>query len=125
MGLDQYAMCCDPKLADKAVDFKVPSEAVQEVHYWRKHPNLHGWMEHLYRKKGGADENFNCSTLLLTLEDLDNLEKAIKGKDLPHTEGFFFGFSIVDERVEDDLEFIKKARQAIEEGKVVFYDSWW
>ncbi len=125
MGLDQWAMRCDPRLVDKPVDFTVPSEAAQEVHYWRKHPNLHGWMEQLYRKKGGTDGNFNCVKLQITLEDLDNLEKAIKEKDLPHTEGFFFGFSVVDERADDDLAFIKKARQAIEEGNAVFYDSWW
>ena len=45
----------------KPVDFqdeiKMLSEngedAYTEIAYWRKHPNLHGWMEDLYYKKGG------------------------------------------------------------------------
>ena len=38
-----------------------------ELHYWRKHPNLHGWMESLYYEKGGTADNFNCVNLQLTL----------------------------------------------------------
>jgi hypothetical protein len=45
MGLDMYAMTTTEAVAD-AVDFKVGIAA--ELHYWRKHPNLHGWMEALY-----------------------------------------------------------------------------
>ena len=26
----------------------------QELAYWRKHPNLHGWMEMLWEQKGGV-----------------------------------------------------------------------
>lgn len=57
---------------------------------------------------------------------LDELEKAIKAGDLPKTEGFFFGESTGDkQQINDDLEFIKKARQVIESGDSVYYDSWW
>jgi hypothetical protein len=38
-----------------------------ELYYWRKHPNLHGWMESLYYEKGGTADNFNCVNLQLTL----------------------------------------------------------
>ncbi|ODR91767.1 hypothetical protein A8M32_08600 [Sinorhizobium alkalisoli] len=34
------------------VDFEV--EEATALHYWRKHPNLHGWMERLYREEGGT-----------------------------------------------------------------------
>jgi hypothetical protein len=30
-------------------------EDLAAIHYWRKHPNLHGWMEQLYRVAPKAD----------------------------------------------------------------------
>ena len=98
----------------------------EQIHYWRKHPNLHGWMKNLYREKGGKDEEFNCNPVVLTLEDLDRLERAVRLDDLPFTQGFFFGGSEgTPEENDDDLAFIAKAREAIGEGYTVYYDSWW
>lgn len=96
----------------------------QDLYYWRKHPNLHGWMERLYYQKGGQKESFNCAPVELTLDDLYILEADINYAKLPETSGFFFGQSYGTE-AEDDLKFIQAARQAIEEGDRVFYDSWW
>ena len=46
------------------VDFEAgPSWA---VHYWRKHPDLHGWMRALYYAKGGTDQQFNCVNVMLS-----------------------------------------------------------
>ncbi len=95
-----------------------------DFYYWRKHPDLHGWMERLYRAKGGLDPDFNCNSVRVVAEDLDALEKAVNGRALPHTNGFFFGQSEPDDR-EDDLAFIRKAREAITAGDAVYYDSWW
>lgn len=96
-----------------------------DIHYWRKHPDLHGLMEAIYNEKGGFDE-FNCVNVALTSTDLDNIESIITSGSLPHTEGFFFGSSEYDElSKKDDLEFVKKAREAIEDGFVVYYSSWW
>ncbi len=116
-----YAMTTTEAVAD-AVDFKVGIAA--ELHYWRKHPNLHGWMEALYYEKGGSSDRFNCVPVVLSAGDLDRLEADVKGGDLPYTEGFFFGESDGRE-IDDDLAFIAKARQAIAAGQTVFYDSWW
>ena len=124
MGLDMYARTLEQP-PPKEVDFKLGEEQEHsQIHYWRKHPNLHGWMEDLYYRKGGSAELFNCVTVALTSKDLDELEKSIRGQALPNTAGFFFGDS-TGEEVEDDLEFIAKARKAIEKGLFVFYDSWW
>ncbi|WP_430450713.1 phosphoglycerate kinase [Rhodopirellula europaea] len=120
MGLDMYAMTTTEVL-EKEVDFKVDDTG--ELHYWRKHPNLHGWMERLYYDKGGT-EDFNCVPVVLNVTDLDQLEIDIQSGDLPDTSGFFFGESEGNES-EDDLEFIAKARRAIADGQTVFYDSWW
>ena len=120
MGLDMYALTTRER-PNAAHGFKV--EQAEQIHCWRKHPNLHGWMENLYFEKGGQ-ETFNCLPLVLLLEDLDRLEADITAGNLPDTSGFFFGVSDGSES-EDDLAFIAKARAAIAEGKTVFYDSWW
>ena len=122
MGLDMYAYT----LADapaRPVDFR-ETETAGEIHYWRKHPNLHGWMEELYRDKGGVAEPFNCVPVTLDADDLDRLEIDIKAGRLPHTTGFFFGESDGTETA-DDLAFVAKAREAIAAGLTVFYTSWW
>lgn len=122
MGLDMYAYVTTATL-NQAVDFPEP-ENYEELHYWRKHPNLHGWMEKLYRSKKGSDEEFNLAPLLLTVDDLAKLERDIEKNRLPETCGFFFGQSTGAER-HDDLEFVAKARRAIAEGKTIFYVAWW
>lgn len=123
MGLDQYAVARRGKpFKNDDGDLEYPEK--KEIAYWRKHPNLEGWMADLYYQKGGEDE-FNCQEVELTLEDLDNLEAAINLKDLPETSGFFFGSNSDDEYKEQDLEFIENARDAINEGYTVVYTSWW
>jgi hypothetical protein len=121
MGLDMYALTM-PEEPASPVDFR--AEHHTELHYWRKHPNLHGWMEKLYREKGGADASFNCVPVVLTSDDLDRLEADIKGGRLPCTDGFFFGASDGSE-IDDDLGFIAKARASIQRGLTVYYTSWW
>ena len=123
MGLDQYAYSVDPRLVEGSVDFKVPDGSARQIAYWRKHPDLQGWMQELYLAKGGQEE-FNCVNVRLELEDLDALEEAVRDGDLPRTSGFFFGESTPDDR-DDDLIFIRDARQELAEGRVVYYTSWW
>lgn len=121
MGLDMYAYTTDEKPVTP-VDFSTDDRT--ELHYWRKHPNLHGWMENLYREKGGRAKSFNIVSVELTLDDLDQLEADVRAGILPETSGFFFGVSDGSE-VEDDLAFIAIAREAIGQGKPVLYTSSW
>ncbi len=121
MGLDMYAYAT-PHQPASPVDFKVTD--ARTLHTWRKHPNLHGWMQTLYRAKGGSDPQFNCAPVVLTTEDLDRLEDDIRSDALPPTSGFFFGRTDGTE-TDDDLAFIAKARTAIAIGHTVYYDSWW
>jgi len=122
MGLDMYAFTTTETLA-AAVDFDEP-KAAQQLHYWRKHPNLHGWFKHLYDSKGGTNGDFNLAPVALDSADLDALEQAIKASDLPTTRGFFFGESDGSER-DDDLAFVNKAREAHAAGLAVYYIAWW
>jgi hypothetical protein len=123
MGLDQYAMARkgESKTDEEGYEYYEDS---MELAYWRKHPNLQGWMENLWRLKGNEGE-FNCVDLELTLRDLEALEASIDGSDLPKTVGFFFGQDSDDHYLEQDREFIVQARAAIKQGYKVIYSSWW
>jgi len=125
MGLDMYAFAVSK---EKSIDqFTIaPDSDNEELQYWRKHHDLHGWMEQLYRAKGGTKESFNCVPVQLTVEDLDQLQSDLLSEKLPQTQGFFFGINPPDlESLKEDLMFIQKCRIALQEGKTVYYDSWW
>ena len=125
MGLDMYAFSTKAK-PKTDVDFETKNFKPEEVFYWRKHPNLHGWMQSLYDMKGGTSDSFNGDCVVLDIVDLDNLEEDIREGNLPDTSGFFFGESSNgDEENENDLLFVTKAREAIKEGKTIYYTSWW
>ena len=111
MGLDQYAssrLYVEP-------DFQ-----------WRKHPNLHGWMENLWNERGNHGQ-FNTVELCLNEEDIKRLREDVEKGTLTEedTTGCFFGYNSDKEYKEQDLEFCNWALKEIEEGKNVFYDSWW
>jgi hypothetical protein len=97
----------------------------RELAYWRKHPNLHGWMELLAEQKKLKYDSFNGIELELTWEDLDALEHAVKHNRLPGTSGFFFGEDSDKHYRQSDLEFIKNARAELFLGLKVFYNSSW
>ena len=126
MGLDMYAFAVKAdSFGDRVVDAVMDDDAVQ-ISYWRKFNALHGWMEDLYRLKGGSKESFNCTTLRLDLKDLDRLEMDVGANKLVPRNGFFFGSQeIYPEDLESVADFVKVSRQCIAEGKAVFYDSWW
>ena len=124
MGLDMFAFKVKKGTITEAVDFEVPQDVEpEEVQYWRKHPNLHGWMQDLYYEKNGTGESFNCDNVQLTEEDIDMLEADINGDNLPETRGFFFGESSPEDK-EQDLEFVKKAREVLVDHDL-YYTSWW
>jgi hypothetical protein len=142
MGLDMFALTCDPDKverqelgADQMPTWHPasPDDATM-IHQWRKHPDLHQWMTDLYFHKEGlfGDDTkaemgpaFNAGQFVrLTEFDLDQLEAAVDAGALPKAAGFFWGVSTSEDR-KDDLAFIKKARKALKAGKAVFYTSWW
>ena len=123
MGLDQYATARRGEAKTDDEGFTYYEDSI-ELSYWRKHPNLQGWMEELYHEKGGSQE-FNCVDLELTLGDLDALEESLDEEALPETAGFFFGADSSDHYAEQDREFIREARAAIKQGYTVVYSSWW
>ena len=124
MGLDMYAWSVAKN--DGNGDFSIAEDVERrEFAYWRKFNALHGWMEDVYRSMGG-NETFNCVPMRLTPDILDELEYSCKNNELKPTQGFFFGAQeVYPEDIEDTLTFINNARNEIESGREVYYDSWW
>lgn len=141
MGLDMYAYVGrkgqmnefyeqDIKYNSETGDWDVPEGGVskpREIAYWRKHPNLHGWMQKLWEAKGGntGSDGFNGIELELTQDDIEMLEQDVLAGHLPSTAGFFFGDNSDDYYREQDLQFIKNARAELFCGLNVFYNSSW
>jgi len=137
MGLDMYAYTAakagqQNEFYEGAVWDEELKESVnlavtkpREIAYWRKHANLHGWMERLAESKNVEYSSFNGVELELTWADLDELERAVTHGQLPVTRGFFFGDGADDYYKEQDLEFIKNARAELFLGLKVFYNSSW
>jgi len=137
MGLDMYAYAGRPgqrnEYNQQEGDWdpdtrewktKGPVTEPTELAYWRKHPSLHGWMEQLYRQRGG-NNTFNGVELELSWNDIDDLENAVRHGQLPFTEGFFFGKPVDNIYYEEDLKFCVDAKAEIFLGFKVFYNSSW
>ena len=116
MGLDMYAYVAaragqQREYYDSATwdnetkELTSPITRPREIAYWRKHPNLHGWMQQLWESRGNSGD-FNGDELELTWDDLEQLEQDIRNKNLPGTTGFFFGNDA------DEVEF--KMRDGME-----------
>lgn len=129
MGLDMYLFAVDKQSIGVQTECKVEpvrDSKPTELAYWRKHHDLHGLMEEIYRSKGGTEEQFNCIALPLTKSDIDMIMDRVKEDLLPETQGFFFGNNPPDdESNKNDLEVFKNALQHLSDDKVVFYYSWW
>lgn len=151
MGLDMYAYVGKPGQRDEFFnqdgleydgvnhEWVTPVGGVQPVHslaQWRKHPNLHGWMEQLWIQRGkpGYDKamysenegpDFNSIELELTWADVADLERAIRSGNLPETTGFFFGKNSDNVYFDQDLKFCTDAKAEIFLGQRVFYNSSW
>ena len=95
MGLDMYMRgekffwtdWQNPENNRKEDGLKISTLEV-DLGYWRKHPDLHGYIVQTF-----ADGKDECQRIDLGVEQLEQIIQAIKEKDLPKTSGFFFGES--------------------------------
>jgi hypothetical protein len=120
MGLDMYLtgekFVMSLKLQEDG--FRLRSKTL-ELGYWRKHPNLHGYIVQTFA--GGKDK---CQEIDLGVPQLRAIIAAVKAQQLPDTTGFFFGVSdSSQERMEEDIAIFEKALawlEADEPGVVRF-----
>lgn len=107
MGLDMYLIGrkFDPKRED-IVDGFTCREKLLDLGYWRKHPNLHGYIVEHFAENGVDD----CKPIDLSAENIEQIIEAIRENDLPETEGFLFGESSKDEeQVAEDVRIFEAA----------------
>ena len=110
MGLDMYLRgekyifpnWNDPESNPSEDGFRVVS-CTLEIGYWRKHPNLHGYIVATFAE--GVDE---CQKIELDSEQLKKIIDAVKANNLPPTKGFFFGRSDGTE-ADEDIKILTKA----------------
>ena len=110
MGLDMYLtgekfiMTADG-MNPQEDGFPLRSKTL-ELGYWRKHPNLHGYIVQTFA--GGKDE---CQEIYLGApERIRTIIAAIKADELPDTTGFLFGVSDPsDERMAEDIAIFERA----------------
>ena len=128
MGLDMYLEGKRRFWGHAEMEEGYPLKSkVYELGYWRKHPNLHGYIVQTFA--GGIDE---CQRIELDRTQLGQLLLAVSTKDaLPHTVGFFFGASDnTREEREADAAIIRKAISWLEtddKGSVrsIYYQASW
>jgi hypothetical protein len=75
-----------------------------DLGYWRKHPDLHGYIVKTFAKNGIDD----CEEIELSADNIRDIIRAIKAKALPKTSGFFFGESDGSE-YDEDLKILNEA----------------
>ena len=131
MGLDMYLQGEKYFWRDPANPNSIPREDGYDVQsnilrlgYWRKHPNLHGYIVNTFA--GGVD---NCQPIELDEDAIRQIVSAVNSNGLPHTEGFFFGASDGSEK-EEDLRILSAALDWLERTepgvfKSITYQASW
>jgi hypothetical protein len=135
MGLDMYLMGRkDCKTFEyegsKPIyeDGHIVDHVYLQIGYWRKHPNLHGYIVQAF-----ADGEDDCRPIHLDEDKIDQIIAAIKDRSLPDTTGFFFGRSDgSDEEVAEDIEILTKAKDWLkaelgphEWARSIYYQASW
>lgn len=107
MGLDMYLhgrkTLASMGAAKRTEDGFEVNAVELEVGYWRKHPNLHGYIVQTFAD--GVDE---CQRIPLDKDALAKILAAVKADELPYTTGFFFGESRPEDKPAT-IDIIEKA----------------
>ena len=116
MGLDMFL-------------YGVEREEEEELGYWRKHPDLHGFIVNEFAK--GVDE---CQEIPLKVEDIHAIIRAVLMGDLPKTQGFFFGESyspqdpLYEDQAKNDLSILHEALEWLGDSpdtRRIYYQASW
>jgi hypothetical protein len=129
MGLDMYLK--GRKWVDTyahqrtKVDGYTVTNVQLQIGYWRKHPDLHGYI--IKHFSGGFDD---CKPIELSSAELRQIAKAIRSGELPKTEGPFFGNSeVYQASVDYDATVFERAADWIDSAPlydhIVEYEGNW
>ena len=97
MGLDmflsgkKYLHHDAPERTEEGFDVE---EVTVKLGYWRKVPDLHGFIVNNYGPRDSEGHPVDdCRDIDLTMENIQEIIKAVQEDRLPETDGFFFGRS--------------------------------
>jgi hypothetical protein len=107
MGLDMY-LTGDRYFDKRSRKRGIKKAELIDLGYWRKHPNLHGYIVESF-----ADGEDECQEINLSADDIRQIIAAIEATELPETTGFFFGESDGSEK-ERDLQIFRDALSWLE-----------
>lgn len=87
--------------------------------YWRKDYLIHDCMYKAAKEKGyiGDGNDFNCVLVRIDQKDLDAIKKKYDAFTPKESTGRYMK--------NNALSFCAKAKEKLEEGKHLYYDSWW
>ena len=123
MGLDMYLIGQRCFTRDDGTTRQLIGERY-DLGYWRKHPNLHGYIVREF-----ADGIDDCREIVIGELAIRQILAAIREEQLPHTTGFYFGESDGTEK-ESDLAIFSEALAWLTESDdqarrfVVYCASW-
>jgi hypothetical protein len=134
MGLDMYMRGYKYLLEDAANNrnedgYRVVAVEI-ELGYWRKHPDLHGYIVREF-----ADGEDKCQEIPLNAKALQKCIEAVKKGVLPRTEGFFFGSSAghwldaegveaTTKMLHGAIKWLADQKQGSEYRSVLYQASW-
>lgn len=127
MGLDMYLIGVrhyDNNCRPKRDSHEVKAE-ILDLGYWRKHPNLHGFIVQNF-----ADGVDQCQEINLSGDNIRDILNSNDADELPTTTGFFFGTSQPEDKAETKrifegaLEWLKTEEEGILWKDVVYRASW-
>lgn len=117
MGLDMYFY--------RVPKNEAPSrENLAQIAYFRKHSDLHGWLERLWRERPGNTGEFNCVFMEISPDILVRLKDYLKTPEKEKFMGFFWGQSQASDW-QRTRELVPELESIIKSGDRVYYYSWW
>ena len=118
MGLDMYltgVMHFDHKCRPQRGPLTVKAMVI-DLGYWRKHPNLHGYIVQNF-----GDGKDNCEDIRLEPDNIRQILEANEKDELPETTGFFFGKSMPEDKEDTRRIFTQALAWYEQEEEDVFW----
>ena len=104
--------------------FRREEVPLAQLHYWRKHSDLEGYMSSIWHEQNPGKGDFNCEFLELTEDIINEVIELSQTKGFSEASGFGWG-QTYDEDHEVTIQAMQKALKYMKDGYKVFYSSWW
>jgi len=119
MGLDMYCFAVEKGVGNV---FDLPEGVEKDyLRQWRKFYELDNWMRKLGVEKGST----NWQVMLLSAEDINSLELALKAKKLQCEASDDEDIEEFEAAIEEAELFVDEAREAMGNNKDVYYSACW